>query len=194
MAMTGSSRVLSVFSLAMITIGSVDSIRNLPASALFGGSLVFFYILAAVTFLIPTALVSAELATGWPCRGGVYTWLKEAFGPRAGLFAVWYQWISNVIWYPAILSFLAGTVAHLISPDLENQSWFMVTVIFSVFWAATFINLKGMKISAYFSAFCTICGLLLPMSLIIVLGIAWLALGHPSQIAFTWESFQPTSK
>ena len=34
---------LTVFALVMITVGSVDSIRNLPATALFGSSLIFFF-------------------------------------------------------------------------------------------------------------------------------------------------------
>ena len=58
---TNSTRALGVFSLAMITAVSVDSVRNLPATALFGSSLIFFFILGAIFFLLPCALVSAEL-------------------------------------------------------------------------------------------------------------------------------------
>jgi len=184
-------RVLTVFSLAMITIGSVDSIRNLPASALFSGSVAFFYLMAGLTFLIPAALVSAELATGWPSRGGVYTWVKEAFGPRWGLLAVWYQWISNVIWYPTILSFMAGTIAHITIPELSTQPIFMVAVILVVFWFATGINLLGMQASARFGVFCTAFGLILPMIFIIALGVAWVVTGNPTQIPFELSSFIP---
>lgn len=186
------ARILTVFSLAMITIGSVDSIRNLPASALFSGSVVFFYLMAAIFFLIPAALMSAELATGWPSRGGVYTWVKEAFGPRWALLAVWYQWISNVIWYPTILSFMAGTIAYITVPSLASEPLFMVIVILAVFWFATGINLLGMRTSAQFSTFCTIFGLIIPMLMIIGLGIAWVASGNPSQVPFELRSFLPS--
>ena len=59
--MSNKKHALTVFSLTMITVGSVDSIRNLPATALFGSQLIAFFILGALFFLIPTALVSAEL-------------------------------------------------------------------------------------------------------------------------------------
>ncbi len=41
---------LTIFSLTMITVGSVDSIRNLPATALFGSQLIFYFILRRFIF------------------------------------------------------------------------------------------------------------------------------------------------
>jgi len=48
-------------------------------------------------FLIPAGLVAAELGTSWRRDGGVYVWVSEAFGPRAGFVATWLQWFQNVI-------------------------------------------------------------------------------------------------
>lgn len=183
---------LSVFSLVMITVVSVDSIRNLPATALFGSQLIFFFILGAIFFLIPCALVSAELSARDLEHGGIYTWVKEAFGPQIGFAAVWFQWIENVIWYPTILSFVAGTVGYLIAPQLASNKLFLVSVILASFWGATFINLKGMKSSARFSNFCAVGGLLVPMILIIALGLVWFFSGAPLQIHFTVSSMFPT--
>jgi putative glutamate/gamma-aminobutyrate antiporter len=182
---------LTIFSLTMITVGSVDSIRNLPATALFGSQLVFFFLLGALFFLIPTALVSAELASGWPKQGGVYVWVKEAFGKKAGFLAIWLQWIENVIWYPTILSFVAGTIGYFIDPSLANNAYFLCLVIVSSFWGATFINLRGMHSSAMLSNICAISGLLVPMALIIGLGAAWIIGGNPVQISFDLPSILP---
>ena len=182
---------LGVFTLIMITVGSVDSIRNLPATALFGSQLIAFFTLGAIFFLIPTALISAELASGWPKQGGVYIWVKEAFGKQTGFLAIWLQWIENVIWYPAILSFVAGTIGYLIDPMLAANPYFLWAVIVSAFWGVTFINLHGMTSSALFSNICAICGLLLPMSLIIGLGAAWMAGSNPIQIKLDLASITP---
>ncbi|NDA63836.1 MAG: amino acid permease, partial [Chitinophagia bacterium] len=111
------NKVLSAFSLTMITVGSVDSIRNLPTTAIFGAQLVAFFIFGALFFLLPTALVSAELAAGLPREGGIYVWVRRAFGKRMGFLAIWLQWAENVIWYPTLLSFLAATFGYLIAPD-----------------------------------------------------------------------------
>lgn len=182
---------LTVFSLTMITVGSVDSIRNLPSTALFGSQLIFFFILGAVFFLIPCALVSAELSSTYPKQGGIYIWVKEAFGKRMGFLAIWLQWIENVIWYPTLLSFVAGTLGYLIAPNIAETPAFLITVIMLAFWGATAINLLGMKSSAFFSSLCTMTGLLLPMSLIISLGFAWLLSDKPLQISFDLNSIMP---
>ncbi len=184
-------QVLTIFSLTMITVGSVDSIRNLPATALFGSQLIAFFILGAIFFLIPTALVSAELASGWPKQGGVYIWVKEAFGKKVGFLAIWLQWIENVIWYPTILSFVAGTIGYLIDPALAKNPYFLWIVIVSSFWAVTFLNMRGMRSSALFSIICTISGLLLPMSLIIGLGVLWIMVGNLIQVQFDLHSILP---
>lgn len=182
---------LTIFSLTMITVGSVDSIRNLPATALFGSQLIAFFILGAIFFLIPTALVSAELASGWPKQGGVYIWVREAFGKQVGFLAIWLQWISNVIWYPALLSFVAGSIGYLINPTLADNPYFLCLVIISAFWGATLVNLRGMRSSALLSNICAISGLLLPMALIIGLGAAWIIGDNPVQINFDAQSMLP---
>jgi glutamate:GABA antiporter len=184
-------KVLGAFSLVMITVGSVDSIRNLPTIALFGGSLIFFFILSTIFFLLPSTLIATELATTWPEEGGIYTWVKHAFGKRMGFAVIWLQWVGNVIWYPTILSFAAATLGYLISPELANNKIFLISVILSSFWGITTINLFGMRLSAVFSSICTITGLLLPMILIIGLGASWLLSGHPAQIDFSFSSILP---
>lgn len=189
--MSQKKHALTIFSLTMITVGSVDSIRNLPATALFGSQLISFFILAALFFLIPTALVSAELASGWPKQGGIYIWVKEAFGKRVGFLAIWLQWIENVIWYPTILSFVAGTIGYLIDPSLIENPWFLWGVIVTAFWGATLLNCRGMRSSAFFSNICALSGLLLPMALIIGLGAAWLWGGNTPHIELDRQSILP---
>jgi len=188
------NKVLGIFSLAMITAVSVDSIRNLPATALFGSSLIFFFVLGALFFLLPSALVSAELASSRKNHAGVYGWVKDAFGQQAGFLAVWFQWIENVIWYPTILSFVAGTIGYLISPSLASNKIFLISIILCSFWGVTLINLMGIKSSAWFSNFCAVGGLILPMALIIALGAVWIFSGDPLQIHFTKTSMLPHMK
>ena len=182
---------LGVFALVMINIIAVDNLRSLPFSAAFGFSLVFYYLLAAIVFFIPIALVAAELATGWPDRGGIYVWVREAFGEWWAFFIIWLQWIYNVVWYPTILSFIAAELAYLVNPHLAESKIYMLSVILILFWSATLINCLGMKVSGAVSAVGAIIGVLLPILLISSLGMAWLGLGKGSQIHFTLENFFP---
>lgn len=184
-------RQLGVFSLAMVTAGSVDSVRNLPATALFGSHLIFFFLLGAILFLLPSALVAAELASSCRSQSGIYGWVREAFGKRSGLIAVWFQWIENVIWYPTILSFVSGTVAYIINPELATQKAFLIAVILTAFWGTTLINLFGVRSSALFGNICALLGLLVPMTLIIALGGLWLMQGQAIQINFSHDALMP---
>lgn len=185
------TKPLGIFSLAMINVIAVDSLRSLPAGAEYGFSLVFFYLLAAICFFIPTALVTAELATAWPNTGGVYIWVRTAFGQRWGLFTIWLQWIYNVIWYPTILSFIAATLAYLIDPNLAHHKFFMLAIVLSTLWIVTGLNCLGLRVASWFTSFGAIIGTLIPMAIITLLGIAWLKSGKPTEIHFTWAEFFP---
>jgi len=182
---------ISVFALVMLISGAVDNIRNLPASALFGTSLIFFFIFSAVVFLIPTALVSAELASRSDEKSGIFHWTCEAFNDKVGFLAIWLQWISNLVWFPTILSFIAGTAAYFFSPDLAQSKTYLVSVILGTFWFLTFINLKGLTVSTKFTSFCAIVGLVIPMTLLITLAATWIFQGHVLDIHFTAKNMIP---
>lgn len=182
---------LSVFSLVMINVIAVDSLRSLTAGVEYGFALISFYLLAALTFFIPTILISAELATGWPNTGGVYVWVREAFGPRCGFLTIWLQWIYNVVWYPTIFAFIAGVLAYLINPALATNKFYMLTVILSSVWITTLINCLGIQVSSLFSALGAIVGTIFPMVLIASLGFFWVYKGHPSQIQFSITELFP---
>ena len=184
---------LSVLGLIAINVVAVDSLRTLPFGAEYGFTLIFFYLLAGITFFIPSALVSAELATGWPNRGGIYVWVREAFGLRAALVTIWLQWIYNIVWYPTILSFIAATITFLFDPSLAENKTFMLIGTLSVFWLMTLINFMGMRTSAWLSTVGAIIGTLLPMTLIMILGLYWIAHGNFIYIDVSWNSFFPTS-
>lgn len=182
---------LNTFALTLLITGAIDSIRNLPASALFGSTLIFFFIFAAIVFLVPAALVSAELTANVD-EGGIYQWGRLAFGERIGFLGVWLQWINNLVWFPTILSFIAGTAAYLIDPALAQNKYYMVGIIVPLFWLLTLVNLKGVHVSAKFTSFCAITGLIIPMILIITLLVAWLVAGRPLQIQLTGSSIFPS--
>lgn len=64
---------------------AVVSLRGLPSEAVYGPSSAFYYLFAAIVFLIPTALVAAELAAMFADKqGGVFRWVGEAMGARTG--------------------------------------------------------------------------------------------------------------
>lgn len=183
-------RTLTGGMIALINVCAICNIKNFPLLAEYGFSIIVFLLLSALFFFVPVAMVSAELASGWPERG-VYTWVRTALGPKMGFLAIWLEWIENVIWYPTILSFIATTFAYIIDPALANNKVYVMSAILLTFWSVTFINFLGMRASGWISSVTALIGTLVPIALIIVLGGVWILTGHPTQITFSWNALLP---
>jgi amino acid transporter len=188
---TRKRRVISVFVLAMLNVAIMASLRNLPLVASYGLGAVTLFAIVAVTFLLPSAFVSAELATGWSRGGGVYVWVREALGDRWGFFAIWMQWVHNVSWYPVILSFVATTIAYVFNPALAENKFFVVGIILVSFWGMTLLNYLGIETSSWFSTIGVILGTILPGVLVIALGIFWIVDGNPINTELSLNALVP---
>lgn len=184
------TRLLTASTIAFINLAAICNIKNFPLFAEFGLAVVSLLAMAAVIFFIPAAFVSAELASGWPERG-VYTWVREALGPRMGFVAVWLQWIENVIYYPTILTFIASAIAYIFDPALAMNKVFLITTILITFWIATLVNFLGMRISGFISVITALLGTVVPVVLITLLSTGWFIKGHPTHITFTWDALAP---
>lgn len=162
---------LSIFSLTLITVCSVDSIRNLPAAAMAGGQLFTYFALALVFFLLPCAIISAWFTN--QSNQGVYGWIKKGMNRRYACMAIWFQCVQNILIYPTLLSFVAGTLLYSISPSIVENKILLFTIIIALIWGLTWINLKGIQLSSQFNTFCSITGLLVPFMLILGMGCYW---------------------
>ena len=179
--MKPSVKKLTVSTLVMMITGSVISLRGLPMMAKEGLTMVFYILFSTVLFLIPAALVSAELGSAF-CdkQGGIYTWVKAAFGPRWGFVAVWMQWIQNVIWYPTVLGFASGSLAYcLMKPELAGSGLYNGIVIILFYWFATFIAMRGAAAVGKYTKLGVIFGTIIPGIIIIALGGIWIYKGMP---------------
>ena len=176
-----SKSYLSAGTLTLMIVASVISLRGLPMMAKEGLSMLFYILFAVVLFLLPASLVSAELGSAFSNReGGVYTWVKSAFGPGWGFTAIWLQWIQNVIWYPTVLGFAAGSLAYLPgTPSLAGNGTYCGLVVIITFWTATLFALRGTNTVGAVTKYGVLLGTIIPGSLIILLGLFWFFKGMP---------------
>lgn len=193
LASSPTTKFLGPFTLAMLSVSAIISLRNLPTTALLGTQAITFFLAAAICFFIPVALACAELSSGWPKEGGVYLWVEEAFGPNWGFLAVWLQWMESVVWLPTILSFIAATAAYLFDPVLESNKLFLVTIMMFVLWGTTFLNFSGFKTSSFLSSTGVILGTLLPGIVLIALGCSQLMHTETAGLQFTTDALIPSS-
>ncbi len=187
---------MSVITLAIMNITAVVSLRGLPAEAEYGLSSIFYYVFAAIFFLIPVSFVAAELATGWPEKGGVFRWVGEAFGPRCGFVAIFLLWIESTIWFPTVLTFAAVSLAF-IGPNqrwdqaLSANSLYTICIVLAVYWTATFVTLRGIKSASKIAKWGGLIGTIIPGALLILLGLYYFFQGRPLQIEMGWDKLIP---
>lgn len=182
---------LGILALAMINVASIVSARNLPVMAEYGWAMLVLFALSVLVFLVPISMAAAELGTAWPREGGVYAWVKQAFGGRTGFLAVWCDYAENIAWFPTVLSFIAASLAYAIDPRLANDNTFLVVVMLTFFWGTTLASLGGVRASSAIGAIGTVAGSILPAVLVVVLGAVYLAQGNPSQIPFSADALVP---
>jgi putative glutamate/gamma-aminobutyrate antiporter len=179
----------------MINIVAIASLRDLPQMATYGVGSIFFYLAAAALFFVPVSLVAAELATGWPERGGVYVWVREAFGGRWGFVAVFLQWFQNLCWFPVVLTFGAASLAFGLLPgrsaELAEDKGFIVAVVLVAYWAAVGLNLRGLSGSTRIAIAGAFCGVVVPGLALIGLAAAQVAGGGPSHLLENGDRFVP---
>ena len=155
----------------MISVACVFSLRNLPQLSGYSLSIILLMFCNCLFFFIPSVLVSAELASGWPQSGGVFLWVKEAFGKKWGLAAVFMQWTTNIPWFSSILAFVASSIAYIINPELASNKIFVLLIIWGGLWGSTIINFFRIKISSLLSSSGVFFGIIVPCLILLILGI-----------------------
>ena len=187
---------LTVFTLAIMNMVAVVSLRGLPAEAEYGLSSVFYYIFAAIFFLIPVSLVAAELATTWPEKGGVFRWVGEAFGPKWAFLAMFMLFSEVSVWFPTALTFGAVSLAF-IGPDqtwdqaLSANKFFVLAIVLAIYWLATFIAFRGVDAFSKVSKWGGIIGTIIPAIILIILGFSYLTSDQPVHIQLAWDDVLP---
>ena len=195
MANISKSVKLGVFTLAIMNVTAVVSLRGLPAEAEYGLSSAFYYLFAAIVFLIPTSLVAAELAAMFQDKqGGVFRWVGEAYGKKFGFLAIFLQWVESTIWYPTVLTFGAVALAFIGMNDAHDMSlasnrYYSLAVVLIIYWLATFISLKGMGWVGKVAKVGGMVGTIIPAGLLMLLAVIYLASGGQSQMNFDGNFF-----
>jgi len=183
-------RLISWTALALLTVGSVGYLGSAPALSVYGLASVFLYVLPAFVFLVPVSLVAAELASGWP--GGVFNWVQEGISAPMGLLAVWCQFAQTIFYYPALLAYVASTLAYVINdPGLAGNGVYNAVVIIVLFWGGVLVCSRGQALVARLGSGGTLLGTLIPAAILVALGLAYLLQGNHSAAPMTAQHLLP---
>jgi len=182
-------KYISWVALAMMTTGSVASLRSAPTMAVFGLASVFLYLVPAVLFFVPTSLVSAELASGW--KGGVFNWVSQGVSAPMGLLAIWCQFALGIFSGPVQLAYVAATIAYVFDPTLASSGIFTAAIIIVLYWGSVAVSSRGVSMIAKIASSGTAIGTLIPGAILVAMGIAYLVQGNPSAAPMTASHLLP---
>ena len=163
---------LKLWDVVWMIVTAVIGLRWIPIAAGYGASSILLWILAVLLFFVPVSLIACELATAWPDQGGMYVWIKEAYGEKAGFLTTWFYYTNNFFYYPSLLTFIAVVMSFMFNPNLANNKLYVILVILITFWGVTLYNLKGTKTAKGLTNLAGSIGTVFPGIIIIVLGIA----------------------
>jgi len=136
----------------LFNIATVLGPRWVAAAAHNGTSSISLWILAALLFFVPSALVINELSSRFPEEGGLYVWAKEAFGDFHGFVAGWNYWIYTVFYFPGLLLASAAMSAYVIGENgaaLSQNRTFLLSVSVGMLVVAVGLNIIGLNIGKW---------------------------------------------
>jgi amino acid transporter len=167
---------MRLWDVVLFNIAAVLGPRWIAAAAHSGASSISIWVLAAVTFFLPSAVVIAELATRFPAEGGLYVWSREAFGPFHGFVAGWSYWIYTIIYFPALLNASVAMAAYLGGPRwawLEHSRVYITLASVGMLAVAIGFNIVGVQIGKWLENVGGI-GTYLPLLLLVIFAGFWI--------------------
>ena len=176
----------------LFNIATVLGPRWIAAAAHNGSSSITLWVIAAVFFFVPTAMVINELSSRFPEEGGLYVWAKEAFGDFHGFVAGWNYWIYTVFYFPGLLLASAAMSAYIIGEGggaLAQNRTFLLLVSLGLLLVAVILNVIGLNIGKWLQNAGGVSTYVPLLILVTIAGILWLRQGSVTQ--FTWENIRP---
>jgi len=176
----------------LFNIATVLGPRWVAAAAHSGPSSISLWIIAAVFFFVPSALVINELSSRFPCEGGLYIWAQEAFGDFHGFVAGWTYWIYTVFYFPGLLLASAAMSAYIIGEGgatLEHNRQFLLLVSLGYLIVAVVLNIIGLNIGKWLQNAGGV-STYAPLVLLVALGVfLWVRQGSATHL--TWTNVLP---
>jgi amino acid transporter len=145
-------RELRLRDLIFFNICAIISLRWVAAAAHAGPGSFLLWIIAALFFFLPSAIVIARLSERFPEQGGMYIWTKHAFGDRHAFLCAWSYFVSNIFYPPSLLMAGVGMTAYVFGAygqRFAEERAFALPATLVVLWIAFLSNFFGLKVAKW---------------------------------------------
>lgn len=185
-------KTMGFWDVLLFNIATVLGPRWIAAAGHNGPSSISLWVLAAVFFFVPGALVINELSSRFPEEGGLYAWSREAFGPFHGFIAGWTYWIYTVFYFPGLLLASASMSAYIFGHRgvaLSQDRVFLLTVSLGLLGVAVILNIVGLNVGKWLQNAGGV-GTYVPLLMLVAIA-ALVAFRHGSATQFTLANMLP---
>ena len=139
---------LGLRDVVLMNVVAIVSLRWIARGALIGAASVTLWVLACAAFFLPLAFVVSSLSKQYPEQGGVYVWVRRAFGPGHGFLCGWCLWVNNLFYFPSLLLFGAANLALMFGaggePLASSRAYFVACVLACI-WVTALISVAGLR-------------------------------------------------
>ena len=186
-------KTMGFWDVLLFNIATVLGPRWIAAAGHNGPSSISLWVLAAVFFFVPGALVINELSSRFPEEGGLYAWSREAFGPFHGFVAGWTYWIYTFFYFPGLLLASASMAAYIMGGRgtlLAQDRTFQLSVSLGILIVAVVLNIIGLNIGKWLQNAGGV-GTYVPLVMLVAVAaiVCW---RHGSATHFTVANMMPT--
>jgi amino acid transporter len=173
-------RTMGLWDVVLFNIAAVLGPRWIARAAHAGESSLTLWLLAAVLFFLPTALIIVELSSRFPHEGGIYIWTKEAFGDFHGFLAGWCYWVYTLLYFPGLLTASVAMSAYIGGAGsawlADNKSYIITASVLTLLVAAG-LNLVGLNIGKWLQNAGGV-GTYIPLlMLLMIAAVVWMRFG-----------------
>src|SRR5437667_13859 len=148
----GLRRVLGFRDVVLFLVAAVVSTRWIAAAAAAGPSALALWVIAFLALFVPLGLTVLELSSRHPDEGGIYVWVREAFGSFAGFMTAWMYWASNLVYFPGLLYFVAANALFVGGPQwlgLSDSAPYFISVTLGGIAIAFALHLVGLNVGKW---------------------------------------------
>ncbi|MDR3307864.1 MAG: APC family permease [Coriobacteriales bacterium] len=183
----------SLFNAILMVICVVFVAEAAPAVASMGNSQYIWWLLLIILFLVPYGLISSELSTAFPDDGGLYDWVRLAFGKKWGTRVSWYYWINFPVWIGSLAVLFPLVVNFLISPSGGDPLGIpgQIAIGLAFIWIVFAISLSKVSDSTWVLNLGAAIKIILAIALFALGIITFVNNGFVGATEFTPESFAP---
>lgn len=117
-------------SLVLMIFSSIFGFSNsLTAFYQMGYASIIWYIVTAILFFLPSALMFAEYGASFKAaKGGIFSWLRGSIGEKPAFIGTFIWLAAWVVWLVSSTQFFLVSVSTMISGTDKTQSWHLFSL------------------------------------------------------------------